>query len=168
MYGSISRCYNSLGYSDYIYEDGTDWLLRETWHSAISGNVFDLFQYWYTNGRPSHVRYVGSAPADLSVAWGYGVYYLTYNWHGDIVGYIPMDGVGGGDQMSYNAFGINSGGVIPSTQYYQWNGGWGYMAFSTLQMYYAHGRWYSVSTGMFLSPDEKGEYLYGSGNDAIN
>ncbi len=37
------------GYSDYtlrlrlghVYEDATDWLLRESWHSAISGNVFD-------------------------------------------------------------------------------------------------------------------------------
>jgi YD repeat-containing protein len=36
--GRITRRYTALGYSDYVYEDGTDWLVRETWHSAISGN----------------------------------------------------------------------------------------------------------------------------------
>ncbi len=29
-----------------LYEDGTDWLLRETWHSYVSGNTFDLSRYW--------------------------------------------------------------------------------------------------------------------------
>jgi len=35
-------------------------------------------------------------------------------------------------------------------------------------MYYVHGRWYSPDVGRFISPDEKGEYLYGSGEDAVN
>ncbi len=122
MYGSIIARYTALGYSDYFYIDGTDWLVRETWHSYVRGNSFNLHEYRYTNGRPSQVKYVGNAPPDLSFVWSYGVFYLTYNWHGDIIGYIPLDGVGGGDMMSYNAWGINSGGVIPSTQYYQWSG----------------------------------------------
>lgn len=42
------------------------------------------------------------------------------------------------------------------------------MTFSALGMYYVHGRWYNPWTGRFVSPDEKGEYLYGSGNDPIN
>ncbi|TAH50147.1 MAG: hypothetical protein EYC68_14955 [Chloroflexota bacterium] len=35
-------------------------------------------------------------------------------------------------------------------------------------MYYVHGHWYSPNVGRFISPDEKGEYLYGSGEDAVN
>lgn len=35
-------------------------------------------------------------------------------------------------------------------------------------LFFVHGRWYNQDTGLFLSPDEKGEYFYGSGNDAIN
>ena len=31
-----------------------------------------------------------------------------------------------------------------------------------------HGRWYNPDTGLFLSPDENGEYRYGSGQDAVN
>ncbi len=56
--------------------DGTDWLLRETWHSYVSGNVFDLVRYQYTNGRPSRVELVMSAPSDLATAWSYGTYYI--------------------------------------------------------------------------------------------
>ncbi len=37
-----------------------------------------------------------------------------------------------------------------------------------LNLYYAHGRWYNPDTGLFLSPDENGEYRYGSGQDAVN
>ncbi len=167
--GRISRRYNSLGYSDYFYLDGTDWLVRETWHSYVSGNVFNLFEYWYTNGRPSRFKYVATAPSDLSTVWSYAEYYVEYNWHGDLVGYVPMDGVGGGDIMGFNPWGINSGGVIPGGQYYQWNGAWGYMTFSALQMYYVHGRWYRPDIGRFISPNEKGDYLYGGdGNDAVN
>ncbi len=39
--GRIIRSYTAQGYSDYTYEDGTDWLVRETWHAATSLNVFD-------------------------------------------------------------------------------------------------------------------------------
>jgi hypothetical protein len=42
------------------------------------------------------------------------------------------------------------------------------MMFDALQMYYVHGRWYDPEVGRFISPDENGEYLYGSGDDAVN
>jgi hypothetical protein len=42
------------------------------------------------------------------------------------------------------------------------------LGFANLGLYYVHGRWYNQDTGLFPSPDEKGEYFYGSGNDAIN
>lgn len=71
----------ALGYSDYVYEDGTDWLLRETWHAAISGNTFDLVRYWYANGRPSRVE-VASTSGDLQYVYGYNAYYIQYTWHG--------------------------------------------------------------------------------------
>ena len=31
-----------------------------------------------------------------------------------------------------------------------------------------HGRWYNPDTGLFISPDEKGECFYGSGNNPLN
>ncbi len=160
--GRISRRYTFYGYSDYSYVDGTDWLLRETWHSYVSGNSFNLHEYWYTNGRPSRVKYVGNAPPDLSFVWSYNTQYIQYNWHGDFAVGINLDGVGGGPT------GYGPWGLIGDGQYYQWSGGWGYMTFSSLQMYYVHGRWYNPDIGRFISPDEKGEYLYGSGNDPIN
>ena len=50
----------------------------------------------------------------------------------------------------------------------RWNAAWGYLWFSDLGLYYVHGRWNSPDLGRFLSPDEKGEYLYGLGDDAVN
>jgi len=47
-------------------------------------------------------------------------------------------------------------------------GAWGYLRFDALNLYYVHGRWYNPDTGLFLSPDENGEYRYGSGQDAVN
>ena len=35
-------------------------------------------------------------------------------------------------------------------------------------IYYAHDRWYVADTGLWFSPDEKGEFLYGSGQDTVN
>ncbi len=75
-------------------------------------------------------------------------------------------------RVEYN-WGINNGGVIPTGRYYyRWNGGWGYMRFYDLQMYYVHGRWYDPFIGRFISPNEKGDYLYGGDgpceDDAVN
>ncbi|MBI4671691.1 MAG: hypothetical protein HY741_08505 [Chloroflexi bacterium] len=44
----------------------------------------------------------------------------------------------------------------------------GYQYFGSIGMYYVHGRWYDPNVGRFISPDEKGECLYGSGEDAVN
>ncbi len=162
------------GYSDYIYEDGTDWLLRETWHAITSTNVFDLVRYWYVNGRPSRVE-VAIVSADLQTLTSYSTYYIQYNWHGDAVTYVALDGSGAGNATSpYDPW----GNTVLNSQYYQWNGGWGYLSFSYLGesydgghqgLYYVHGRWYSPDTGMFLSPNEKGDYIYGGdGPDAVN
>jgi hypothetical protein len=38
LFWRIMHRTTALGYSDYVYEAGTDWLVRETWHSAVSGN----------------------------------------------------------------------------------------------------------------------------------
>jgi len=36
-------------------------------------------------------------------------------------------------------------------------------------LYFAHGRWYNQETGLWLSPNEKGDYLYGGdGQDPVN
>jgi len=58
--------------------------------------------------------------------------------------------------------------LCPLAVYYRWNGAWGYLYFSPLKLYYVHGRWYNPETALWLSPDENGEYLYGSGQDAVN
>jgi len=58
--------------------------------------------------------------------------------------------------------------TLVAWHYYRWNGAWGYLRFDALNLYYVHGRWYNPDTGMWLSPDENGEYLYGSGQDAVN
>jgi hypothetical protein len=58
--------------------------------------------------------------------------------------------------------------VLAAWNYYRWNGAWGYLRFDALNLYYVHGRWYNPETALWLSPDENGEYLYGSGQDAVN
>ena len=75
-----TRRYTALGYSDYIYEDGTNWLVREKWY-ASGGNIFDLVRYQYTNGRPHRVE-IANVSGDLQTYNGYTTYYLQYNWHG--------------------------------------------------------------------------------------
>ncbi len=47
------------------------------------------------------------------------------------------------------------------------DGGWGYLQFVDLGMYYVHGRWYRPDIGRFISPDEGGSYIY-VGNDGVN
>ena len=46
-------------------------------------------------------------------------------------------------------------------------GAWGYLRFDALNLYYVHGRWYNPDTGLFLSPDANGSYIYYD-NDPIN
>ncbi|TAH50145.1 MAG: hypothetical protein EYC68_14945 [Chloroflexota bacterium] len=165
--GRIIRRTTAQGYSEYTYEDGTDWLVRETWHAATSGQVFDLFRYWYTNGRPSRVE-VANTTGDLQSLNNYSTYYLQYNWHGDVSTSIQPNGDGGNGWSAFDPWGNGTLNSSAIGNYYGWNGGWGYLAFGGLGMYYVHGRWYSPDVGRFISPDEKGEYLYGSGEDAVN
>ena len=58
--------------------------------------------------------------------------------------------------------------ALAAWNYYRWNGAWGYLRLDALNLYYVHGRWYNPETALWLSPDENGEYLYGSGQDAVN
>jgi len=148
LQGRIVRRTTAQGYSDYSYEDGADWLVRETWHSSISGNTFDLVRCWYANGRPSRMQ-VASASGDLSQVSGYATYYLQYNWHGDAVTVVDPDGAGGNQGNSYDPWGNGAEPQLSPRNYYGWNGGWGYQYFSALGMYYVHGRWYSADVGRF-------------------
>jgi len=102
-------------------------------------------------------------PSDMSAVWGYDQRYLQANWRGDLVRRVWLNG-DAGTEMAYDPWGSSVRGL----HYYEWNGAWGYMAFGALQLYYAHGRWYNPETALWLSPDENGEYLYGSGQDAVN
>ena len=164
--GRITRRTNALGYSEYVYEDGTDWLVRETWHSAISGNTFDLSRYWYVNGRPSRVEYFATGPSDLSTVWSYRIHYFQYNWHGDVTTFVGPNGDGGNGYW-YDPWGGPLQTTPTTWNYYRWNGGWGYLTFDALQLYYVHGRWYDLDTGLWLSPDENGGYIYNQ-QDAVN
>jgi RHS repeat-associated protein len=152
-----------------IDEDGTNWLLRETWHAITSTNTFDLVRYWYANGRPSRVE-VASTSSDLQYVYGYNTYYIQYNWHGDAVTYIALDGSGGGSWGAYDPWGNPTSWPPPALaawNYYRWNGAWGYLRLDALNLYYVHGRWYNPDTGLFLSPDANGSYIYYD-NDPIN
>ena len=81
------------GYSDYIYEDGTDWLVRETWHAITSTNVFDPQRYWYANGKPSRSE-IASVSFDRQNLSGCNANYLEYDWHGN-ASFVGWDGNGG-------------------------------------------------------------------------
>ena len=148
-----------------LYEDGTNWLVRETWHSAISGNTFDLVRYWYTNGRPSRAE-IATLSWDWSTVLGYTTRYFQYNWHGDANTFVELTG-GAASGMTYDPWGAPIQYDPSPLNYYRWNGAWGYLTFDGLGLYYVHGRWYNPDTGMWLSPDEKGEYLYGSGQNPV-
>ncbi|MEW5717823.1 MAG: hypothetical protein AB1817_04280, partial [Chloroflexota bacterium] len=140
--GRIARRHIAQGYSDYIYEDGTNWLVREKWY-AFGGNIFDLVRYQYTNGRPSRVE-IANVSGDLQTYNGYTVYYLQYNWHGDTVVWVASDGGGNNTTtLTTDPWGVYSSDTL---QYYLWNGAWGYMYFNQLKLYYVHGRVYSFSS----------------------
>jgi len=131
--------------------------------------VFDWVRYWYANGRPSRVE-VASTSSDLQYVYGYNTYYLQYNWHGDAVTYIALDGSGGGSWGAYDPWGNPTSWPPPALaawNYYRWNGAWGYLRLDALNLYYVHGRWYNPDTGLFLSPDANGSYIYYD-NDPIN
>lgn len=49
--------------------------------------------YQYINGRPAWVQ-VASVSSNGQTLNGYSTYYLQYNWHGDVVKWVPPDGNG--------------------------------------------------------------------------
>ncbi len=98
--------------------------MRETWHSYVSPyNVFDLFRYWYANGRPSRVE-IANVSADLQTLTSYSTYYIQYNWHGDAVTYVALDGSGAGNATSpYDPWGNPPVGsrIIDTTRAFWYN-----------------------------------------------
>jgi len=106
--------------------------------------------------------------SDLSAAAAPATLYMQYNWHGDAVTVMALDGAGGSNYTPYDPWGNPPQATPTRWNYYRWNGAWGYLYFEDLGLYYAHGRWYNSDTGMWLSPSETGEYRYGSGQDAVN
>gem|GEM_PF-1611781 len=152
-------CASNTGCFAFAYVGETNWL------STVTDQYGTVTQrYLYANGRPLRVD-INGAPN-----------YYRYNWHGDVAGVVWSNGDGASQWAHYGAWGdlYNAG-----AGYYHWNGGWGYMKFPAqfnfnlhegldIGLYYVHGRWYNPDTGLFLSPDENGEYRYGSGQDAVN
>lgn len=62
--------------------------------------------------------------------------------------------------------------------YYDWNAASGYMRFPAWMgfdthdvldegMYYVLGRWYNPDSGLWLSPNEKGDYMYGGDGPCV-
>ncbi len=126
-------------------------------------------RYLYANGRPLRV--------DILDAPGTPSYYYRYNARGDAT-FVPKDGNGGTGWRAFGAWGeVNYGADIKG--YYNWNAAWGYMQFPVtlnialhdamdMGLYYAHGRWYNQDTGLWLSPNDKGDYLIAATPDPIN
>ncbi len=152
----------------YTYLGDSDWLLKETKY-PFGGAAFDLVQYRYIS--PKLMRIVLRDGGACNI-----VLYLQMNWHGDFY----RDYTANGD-----SFTVQQGdewGNWPRARLacntphaYHWNAQWGYQFFDELGapnggnpplgLYYVHGRWYNPEVGLFLSPDEKGEYFYGSGQN---
>ena len=128
--------------------------------------MFDLVRYQYANGRPSRVELVSTD--NLATPGGYATYYIQYNWHGDAIYFARSEGGYTGaynlSRTTYDAWGIARLYLpvsLAAWNYYRWNGAWGYLRIDDLGLYYVHGRWYNPDTGLFLSPNEKGDYMYG-------
>ncbi|MDF0668879.1 MAG: hypothetical protein P0119_22740 [Nitrospira sp.] len=150
----------------YFYVGDGEWL---SWVED-GGNITREI-YLHANGRPLRVglRYINQFPP----------WYHRYNGRGDAT-FVPQNGDGGAGWRSYGAWGdVNY--ASDNKGYYNWNAAWGYMRFPDrfnfnlhdvldVGLYYAHGRWYNQDTGLWLSPNEKGDYLYGEEdkNEPIN
>ncbi len=87
-----------------------------------------------------------------------------------------MDVNGNGDGWNnVSPFGDNGNGAYPANpnleQSYGYGGAWGYLYFNgvlggtntvrSVDLYYIHGRWWHPDMGLFLSPNEDGDYLFG-------
>ena len=151
------------GCQSFHYIGDSDWLSYVSQYNTV------LQRYLYVNGRPLRVdiRYISTLYPN----------YYRYNARGDAAATVQQNGDGGASWTNYGAWGdIGSGGA----GYYAWNAAWGYMQFPAnlnfnlhggydMGLYFAHGRWYNQDTGLWLSPNEKGDYLYGGdGQDPVN
>lgn len=168
-YDSLNRiermCTSNGVCRQYYYEGMTDWI------RIISENGVWKYHYLYANGRPALIRYHSG-----------GTRYLGYDWHGNLA--TATDEGGGGNLALpfYGPFGEASSTILDADALYGWSAAWGYLHFAEFYsvdanwnndgqedgLYYVHGRWWNPGIGLYLSADEKGEYSYGSGQDAIN
>jgi YD repeat-containing protein len=153
--GSACQSFHYMGESD--------------WLSYVSQYNTILQRYLYANGKPlrADIRYISTLYPN----------YYRYNARGDAAAIVQQNGDGGASWTNYGAWGDAN---YSATGYYGWNAAWGYMQFPAnlnfnlhggydMGLYYAHGRWYNQDTGLWLSPWEMGDYLYGGhGQDPVN
>ena len=156
-------CKNGNNCHLFSYVGDSDWLsVVRNQHNTI------VQRYLYANGRPLRMD-DPSHYQNLS-------YYYRYNARGDAAAIVQKNGDGGSTWGNYGAWGDT---YDYGAGYYNWNAAWGYLAFPDVMfpvpgdalegIYYAHGRWYVADTGLWLSPNEKGDYLYGGdGQDPVN
>ena len=131
------------------------------WVSTVRDEVGNLrYRYLYANGRPLRV--------DIPYVWWVNPWYFVYTARGDWAGFVDREKSNAlGWKWSYGAWGDMS---YQDGAYYTWNAEWGYMQFPSNLIavpgdvlegfYYAHGRWYMADIGLWLSPNETGEYVY--------
>ncbi len=170
----VAARYTSTYSTTYAYVGDTDWLLRETIY-YYAGSSYDLVQYRYLSPKLLRAERYDTGPCQPKVL------YMQMDWHGNLSNQYVDDGGGAfvavGDDWGKgvgDAWCVN----FPYAYAYRWNGQWGWMYFhdlgepdggGVLGLYYAHGRWYNPDTGLFLSPDDKGDYFYGgAGQDPLN
>ncbi|MDL1894754.1 hypothetical protein FBQ82_00630 [Anaerolineae bacterium CFX7] len=150
------------------YVGMSDWL-------SYTKNEFGtvLSRYLYANGRPLRIDFPNSQNSSS--------YYYRYTARGDANYFVAQQGTGDSGWFPFGAWGDKVGDSgNGSIGFYHWNAAWGYMRFpskmnfdahdeSDMGLYFAHGRWYNQDTGLWLSPNEKGDYMYGGdGNDPVN
>jgi hypothetical protein len=170
VYDHLNRirkfCQPGSGCQLFSYVGDSDWV------SVVKDDAGVVMQrYLYANGRPLRFDNLGHYQQPS--------YYYRYNARGDAAGFAQHNGDGGSGWRVFGAWGdLNYTSEYKG--YYNWNAAWGYMAFPKefnfdahdaldIGLYYAHGRWYNQDTGLWLSPNEKGDYLYGGhGQDPVN
>lgn len=159
-------CPNGGNCQHFSYVGDSDWL------STVKDQNGTVLQcYLYVNGHPLRVDtlYISSLNPN----------YYRYNARGDVAVFVQADGSGAtscGGEGAWGTLNWWEQGI----GCYNWNTAWGYMWFPPkfnfdvnddmdMGLYFAHGRWYNQDTGLWLSPNEKGDYLYGgNGQDPVN
>ena len=135
-----------------------------------------LSRYLYANGRPLRIGFPNSQNSPS--------YYFRYTARGDANYFVAKQGTGDSGWFPFGAWGDKVGDSgNGSIGFYHWNAAWGYMRFpskmnfdahdeSDMGLYFAHGRWYNQDTGLFLSPNDVGDYMVGGDGpcvqDAVN